>query len=153
RETFLLLDRLRGLGNQARHALSMVRVADAEQGYAIALHGLNWYFCRFAEGLTLPSLCLYNQPLDSLLPFDVADVLRMLQSNAIPGRGFLAPLRLEKSDCSLLTSPVLAAVLIERLLDGGRNEEAQAVLTPALARFADDVRLRQLQGLLYSRSG
>jgi hypothetical protein len=152
-ETFLLLDRLRGLGNQARHALSMVRVADAEQGYAIALHGLNWYFCRFAEGPGLPCLCLYNQPLDALLPFDVAALLTMLESNAIPGRGFLTTLRLDRPDCPLLTSPVLAAVLIERLLDGGRTDEAQAVLTPALTRFADDVRLRQLQGLLHSRAG
>ena len=44
-------------------------------------------------------------------------------------------------------------MLAERLLDGGRSAEAQVVLTAALGRFADDVRLRQLQGLLWSRAG
>jgi tetratricopeptide (TPR) repeat protein len=48
---------------------------------------------------------------------------------------------------------VLASVLVEKLLDADCAVEAQTVLTAALKEFAGDVRLRQLQGLLFSRTG
>ena len=153
RDTYRLLDRLRDLGNKARHALRKVSLTDAEQGYAIALRGLHWYFCEFPKGPGLPCLSIHNQPLDALLPESVASLLAMLESAEIDKHGFLATLRLDVRHCPVLASPVLAAVLVERLLDSKRADEAQVVLTAALARFADDVRLRQLQGLLWSRAG
>jgi tetratricopeptide (TPR) repeat protein len=152
-ETYRLLDRLRDLGNKARHVLRKVSVADAEQGYAIVLRGLQWFFCEFSDGPKLKCLTVHNQPLDSLLPLEVATLLSLLESADLDRRGFLATLGLERRHCPLLVSPVLAAVLIERLLDGNRADEAQFVLTAALNRFPDDIRLRQLQGLLWSRAG
>lgn len=152
-ETYRLLDRLRDLGNKARHVLRKVSVADAEQGYAIVLRGLHWFFCEFPDGPKLKCLTVHNQPLDSLLPFDVADLLNMLESRELGPHGFLDTLGLERRRCPLLVSPLFAAVLVEKLLDGNRGDEAQAVLSAVLDRFPDDIRLRQLQGLLWSRAG
>ena len=152
-ETYRFLDRLRDLGNKARHVLCKVSVADAEQGYAIALRAIHWYFCEFPGGLALKCLCVHNQPLDALLPIEVAGLLAMLEAAELDRAGFLSTLGLERRHCPLLVSPVLAAVLIEKLLDRKRTAEAQGVLTAALERFPDDVRLRQLQGLLLSRVG
>jgi tetratricopeptide (TPR) repeat protein len=152
-ETYRLLDRLRDLGNKARHVLRKVSVADADQGYAIVLRGLQWFFCEFPDGPKLKSLTVPNHPLDSLLPLEAATLLSLLESADLDRRGFLARLGLERRHCPLLVSPVLAAVLIERLLDGTRADEAQIVLRAALERFPDDIRLRQLQGLLWSRAG
>jgi tetratricopeptide (TPR) repeat protein len=148
-----LLDRLRDLGNKARHATRNVTFADAEHGYLILLRGLHWYFCEFPKGPGLKCLSAHNQPLDALLPSNLAALLTMLESADLNKQGFLNTLALERPDCPLLLSAVLPAVLIQRLLDGGRTGEAQAVLTAARARFPDDIRLRQLQGLLWSREG
>src|SRR5262249_33980333 len=70
RQSYLLLDRLRDLGNKARHVLSKLSVADAEQGFALALHVVNWYFCRFPEGPKLPILCDFTSPMEGLLPLE-----------------------------------------------------------------------------------
>jgi tetratricopeptide (TPR) repeat protein len=152
RDTYRLLDRLRDLGNKARHVVRKVSLADADQGYAIVLRGLQWYFCEFPEGPRLKALTVHNQPLTDLLPHDVVALLAMLESAGLDAHGFLATLGLERQHCPVLVSPVLASVLIEKLLDAGRAE-AQVVLSAALERFPDDIRLRQLQGLLWSRAG
>ena len=152
-ETYRLLDRLRDLGNKARHVLRRLREADAEVGYAIALRAVHWYFCEFPDGPTLKTLTVPGQSLDDLLPVETRTLLDMLRDEVISGPGFVTTLRLDAKNCPLLASPVLAAVLAEKLLDRDRAEEAQAVLTAALGRFPDDVRLRQLQGLHWSRMG
>jgi tetratricopeptide (TPR) repeat protein len=77
----------------------------------------------------------------------------MLESADLNPGGFLATLGLERRHCPLLVSPILAAVLAEKLLDSDRSAEAQVVLSAALEVFPDDIRLRQLQGLLWSRAG
>jgi tetratricopeptide (TPR) repeat protein len=151
--TYRLLDKLRELGNKARHVTRKLTTADAEQSYAIVLRGLHWYFCEFPDGPKLKCLTVHNQPLDDLLPFEVAGLLRLLESADLDRHGFLSTLKLKQRRCPVLMSPVLAAVLVEKLLDGKRTEEAQEVLTALLGRFADDVRARQLQGLLWSRLG
>jgi tetratricopeptide (TPR) repeat protein len=153
KDTYRLLDRLREVGNKARHVLGRLTFADAEQGYAVLLRGLQWYFCEFQEGLKLKCLGVHNQPLDALLPSDLITLLTMLETDNLNEQGFLDCLGLERRHCPVLQSPLLAAVLAERLLDGNRPNEAQIILSAALARFPDDVRLRQLQGLTWSRTG
>jgi internalin A len=164
RDAYRLFDRLRDLGNCATHARRRITQDDAEHAYGIALRSLQWFFCDFPHGPRLPSLLAHNQPLDPLvpnatdtlnplLPRAVADLLRMLESADLDGRRFLAALKLERPDCPVLLSPVVAAAVVETLLDLKKTEEAEAVLTAALTRFPDDVRLRQLRGLSYSRTG
>jgi hypothetical protein len=152
-ETACLLHRLRELGNIARHVRRKVSFDDAEQGYAILVRGLHWYFCAFREGPSLPCLTVYNQPLDDLLPSGPAALLKMLDESVLNADGFVDALGLRRGDCPLLVSSVFAAVVAERLLASKRFPQAQAVLTAALERCSDDVRLRQLQGVLWSRTG
>lgn len=153
RPAYRLLDRLRDLGNKARHVLRKVTFADAEHGYALVLRGLHWYFCEFPRGLGLKGLGVHNQPLDALLPTELASLLALLEAADLDERTFLSSLHLERHHCPLLLSPVLAAVVVERLLDGDRAREAETVLKAVLDPFPDDVRLRQLHGLLCSRTG
>ena len=153
KDAYRLLDGLRDLGNAARHIKRKVAFDDADLGYALALRTLHWYFCEFPKGPGLTSVAVHNQPLDALLPSRVASPLAMLESAELRGPGFVERLRLNDRFGVLLMSPLLAAVLVERLLDGGRTDEAQAVLTAGLGWSSDDVRLRQLQGLLWSRTG
>jgi hypothetical protein len=151
-DVFQLLDGLRDLGNDARHVNRKVELADAEQAFAVLLRGMHWYFCEFSGGPRLAGLGVYGQPLNALLPADVATLLAMLQSAELKKPGFLDILHLDRPDCPLLKAPLLAGALAERLLDSDRADAAQVVLTAALGRFPRDVRLRQLQGLLWSRA-
>jgi tetratricopeptide (TPR) repeat protein len=153
KSTYRLLDPLRGLGNTARHALKRVDVHHAEQGYAIALRGMHWYFCEFPSGPGLKSLSVHNHPLDTLLPSYLAALLTQLESADLDEQGFLDRLGLDQKQSPLFLAPLFPAILAERLLDSQRTDEAQRVLTAALDRFPDEVRLRQLQGLLWSRVG
>ena len=59
----------------------------------------------------------------------------------------IASLRVKDGASSVLSSPALSALLVEALLGRERMEEAWQVLTLVRARFEQDVRLRQLQGL------
>src|SRR5262245_13537336 len=49
-DAYQLLDRLRDLGNDARHLRRRVSDADADQGFALALRSVQWYFCDFPKG-------------------------------------------------------------------------------------------------------
>ncbi len=153
RPTYRLVDRLRDLGNNARHVLRKVTVADADLGYAIVLRGLHWFFCEFPQGPKLKCLVVHMQSLDSLLPFNALRQLELLESADLDPETFLAKLELDRSHCPLLVSPVLAAALIEKLLDGNRVGQAEEVLNASLRRYPEEIRLRQLKGLLLSRTG
>jgi tetratricopeptide (TPR) repeat protein len=153
KETHTLLIELRTLGNQARHARGKHSFADAEQGYLLVLRCLRWYFCEFDKGPRLASLVAPGHSLEALLPAELARTLAILESSEVNGPGFLGTLNLDRLDCEVLKSFVFPAVLVERLLDRGRPDEAQTLLTAASARFPDEPRLRQLQGLLWSRTG
>jgi tetratricopeptide (TPR) repeat protein len=150
---YRLLDRLRDLGNAARHARARVGVGHAEQGFALVVRGMQWYFCEFAGGLRLNSLTAHNEPLDALLPDGLRQPLALLESAKIGEHGFLRSVGLDRPDAALLLSPVFPAILAERLLDDRRHDPADAVLSAARQHFPDDVRIRQLQGLLWSRTG
>jgi tetratricopeptide (TPR) repeat protein len=67
------------------------------------------------------------------------------------------PARLIQKDVEdhpvLFSTPVLAAVLAEILLGRGKAEEALRVLHAAIDKSPNDLRLRQLMGLAWSRLG
>jgi tetratricopeptide (TPR) repeat protein len=153
RPTYNWLHRLRDLGNRARHALAKVTPDDADAGYVILLRGLQWFFCELTRGPRLKGLTIHNQPLDMLLPSAFTSLLVRLETAALDDQNFLDALRLDKDDSLVLLSPVVAAVLAEVLVGRGHHVQVQEVLTKALARFPADVRLRQLQGLVWSRTG
>ncbi len=130
-----------------------VQSADAEQGYAIAVRGLHWYFCEFEGGPRLGSLVLPNMSHYDLLPSELAKLLNLVEDASLTEKHMLVFLHLERKDCPVLVSPLFASVIAERFINGDGEKEAQTLLDAALDRFPQDVRLRQLQGLLWSRMG
>ncbi len=94
-DTYVLLKSLRDLGNQARHALRRMSVPDAEQGYAIILCGLQWFFCEFPNGDKLKCLT-------ALTNLDLSDCAQL--SSLEPLSGLTALTNLNLSGCGQLSS-------------------------------------------------
>ncbi len=143
---------LRRSGNLVRHLHARVELQDAELSSLLLERWLNWYFCGFRFGLLLPSLGKGWKVLTLHTCEETRRLLEKLDDPAFEPRTLMAPGG-EGIDPGLLRTPALSAVLIEMLLDRGEHDEAQQVLKRALDTFPDDLRLRQLRGLHYSRTG
>ena len=141
-----------------RPATSSTRSASrtpSKGAYAILLRGMHWYFgVEFKKG---PRPALHRRPqqtarrpaaLQARLPYRHAGQRRR-QDGRLPRSAPPQRPRLAAAAVSTFCPPPSSS----RLLDGGHRDEARAVLTAALGQFPDEVRLRQLQGLLWSRSG
>jgi len=146
------LDRLRELGNDARHAGRPLTNDDADLAFVILLRWLHWYFCEYPWGDFRSALTVHNRPLETLLPGEVARLIDRLD-NPDGADEFLTSLRLAERDSLVLLTPVVPAVLAEILLGRGKLEEAYQVLRSARRRFDRDLRLRQLEALYWSRRG
>jgi tetratricopeptide (TPR) repeat protein len=145
-----LMHRLDEMGWDARHATRVITEQDMDLAVAAVPRVLQWFFCDSPTGPRRANLLASNRPPESLLP---GELNRLLDRVADPDAELLASLHLDDGAGPLLSSPVLPAVLAEALLDRNRMDEAWRVLTPARARFDQDVRLRQLLGLYWSRRG
>ena len=146
-----LLDVLRNLGNDARHALQPVSAADADFAFVALLRWLQWVFCEAAFGPRLPAFTLPNQPADALLPVEFA---RLVDDSAATGNAVLAALSGgNPADGATLFTPALLGAAAEALLARSRTEDARTVIDHGLRRFQRDRRLRQLLGLYWSRRG
>jgi tetratricopeptide (TPR) repeat protein len=143
---------LRRQGNAVRHIGRSVTVDDADLSVGFAHVVLQWYFCTYPPGPQLRSL-------------GDAGTVSTLTSDC-DFRGLLAALGHNEADIAALTdlfladelgrfarTPVLPAVLAERLLDFGDLTRARSVLDLAGRTFPDDLRLGQLDGLYLSRTG
>jgi tetratricopeptide (TPR) repeat protein len=146
------LDRLRELGNDARHAGRPLTNDDADLAFVILLRWLHWYFCEYPWGDFRAAFTVHKQPLEGLLPGEVARLIDRLDRSD-GADGFMASLRLGEQDSLLLLTPVVPAVLAEVLLGRGKLEEAYEVLWSARKRFERDLRLSQLEALYWSRRG
>lgn len=146
------LDRLRELGNDARHAGRLLTKDDADLAFVILLRWLHWYFCEYPWGDFRSALTVHNQPLEMLLPGEVARLIERLDRTD-GTEDFLNSLRLDERDSLVMLTPVVPAVLAEILLGRGKLEEAYQVLRSARERFDRDLRLRQLEALYWSRRG
>jgi tetratricopeptide (TPR) repeat protein len=147
------LHQLRRLGNDARHVIRPLNAEEADLAYLVILHWLAWFFCERDPADRVQSLLVYNQPLDGLLPERLGRLVRRLDTDKMDDPGFIASLRLDADNSELLLSPVMPALLVESLLEREHHEPARAVLSAARRRFESDLRLRQLEGLYYSRTG
>src|SRR5207302_535762 len=81
------------------------------------------------------------------------DLLAALEGPGCPAPSVVGWVRRLGHDSVFYRSPALSAVVAEMLLEGGDPADALGVLRPALDRFGDDLRLRQLLGLYHSRTG
>jgi tetratricopeptide (TPR) repeat protein len=143
---------LRRQGNAVRHIDRTVTPHDADLSVGFTHVVLYWYFCSYPPGPRLRSLS------------------HTATETAFPEHGdfreILAALGHDDADVAVLTdryldnglgrfdrTPVLPAVLAERLLERGDFSHARAVLDTAARSFPEDLRLRQLDGLHLSRTG
>jgi hypothetical protein len=60
------LDRLRELGNDARHAGRPLTTDDADLAFVILLRWLHWYFCEYPWGDSRSAFTVHNQPSEHL---------------------------------------------------------------------------------------
>lgn len=143
---------LRRTGNLVRHIRRRVGPGDADLAVLFVERWLEWFFRGFRYGLRLPNLTSDGQPVE----LSVAAGLRvLLEALEDIDRNLEAVLRQVDpgSGGQLLRAPALPAVLAEMLLDRGKTDQALLILNAALKEFPDDLRLRQLQGLFWSRTG
>jgi hypothetical protein len=142
---------LRRAGNQARHIHRNVRPGDAELAVLFAERWLEWFFRTFPYGHRLPSLTRDGQPLGLCARASLRVLLEALEGL---DPDYLAILRdSETQPGELLWTPTLPALLGEMLLDRGHYPDAFTVLDGAGKEFPEDLRLRQLLGLYWSRTG
>jgi hypothetical protein len=146
------LDRLRELGNDARHAERPITKDDADCAFVILLRWLHWYFCEYPWGGFRSSFTVHNQSLEMLLPDKIARLIDRLD-HPDGAEELLAQLYLKEADNLVLLTPVIPAVLAEILLGRGKLEEAYQVIWSARKRFDRALRLRQLEALYWSRRG
>jgi tetratricopeptide (TPR) repeat protein len=136
---------LRRTGNAVRHVWRRVGRGDAEVATLFAERWLVWFFREFAHGPRLPGLAP-----DALCLHPAGDasrgLLRALEEGRCRPDDMLRP-------GPALAAPALPAVAAEILLGRKDLDGAHAVLTAALAAFPDDLRLNQLLGLYWSRTG
>lgn len=133
---------LRRLANDARHILRPIGEPDATLAAFFADHCVDWYFHHYSFGPRQPAGAAGA----------VADPLSRL--HAIVSACATAPVTEALALLGgPLRSPVMAAILAESLLDGGRLDAAGAMLARGLTAYPDDTRLLLLHGLHLSRSG
>ena len=145
-------DRLRWLGNDARHANRPLGPADADAAFVILLRWLRWRFCEAPAGPRLSAMTAANVPLDALLPAATAGLFDALDRAELTGGDLLARLDLTPNPRNLvLLTPVVPAVVAERLIGRGLLGEADRVLAAARRAFPMDLRLAQLAALSFAR--
>jgi tetratricopeptide (TPR) repeat protein len=143
---------LRRLGNQVRHIRCRVAAEDVELGVLFLERWLDWFFRGFRYGLRLEALTLDAMPLSLSAHAESGKLLQLLETDEAD-LAAVAERMDPKLGGELPITPTLPAVLAERLMDRGEHKVAEALLEAALKRFPDDFRLRQLQGLYFSRTG
>jgi hypothetical protein len=140
---------LRRSGNAVRHLQRRVDADEAELAVLFLERWLGWFFGDYRHGPRLADL-----PAGGLCLHDRADpALRALMLTLDQGTFHPDSLLVGAAagQRTVLRSPALPAVAAERLLDRGDPEAARRLALAGLERFPDDLRLRQLVGLSYSR--
>ncbi len=143
---------LRRQGNEVRHVDRVVTATDADLAVGFVQVVLHWFFCALPPGPKLPALTSDRRPLGVSREGDLHEVLTAMGHDDADVVA-LADRCLASGPASFIQTPVVPAVLAERLLDRKEHARAWAVLDQAGRIFPDDLRLRQLTGLYLSRTG
>jgi len=146
---------LRRLGNQVRHVEGTIGPDDATLAALFAEHWLGWFCRRFSDGAARPTLTRDGQPLWLDVGVELSAVLRSLEAlEAGTSTDLLGSASAASGNPALFQTPVTVAVFAEILLARSGPGDAAAVLQvleAGLARFPDDLRLRQVMGLYWRR--
>lgn len=143
---------VRRMGNDARHIRRIIRPEEAEIALLFLERFLEWFFCQYRYGYRLPSLTVDGRRLGLVKNTELRTVIEAFDRPKFKPERLLAAAQ-HTGDPLYLRIPAMAAVLVEYLIDRHDHHNAYTVLTETLTRFADDIRLRQLKGLYWSRTG
>jgi hypothetical protein len=149
RTTHYCANALRRYGNEVRHIKRAITTDDADIALLFAERFVDWFF---RSSPTKPGPGTGGRSLVLSRRVEMRNVLSLIDNPDVGPETIVDSLLGERSG-ELLETPALPAIVIERLLDSAAYSHARAVLTAALARFPDDLRLRQLTVLLPSRAG
>ena len=138
-------------GNDKRHIDRRI-TRRRRVGHGLRRGVANWFFCGFAHGQQITSLTTGGRHLRLGLPVGLQAIVAAFDRRDFdPGR--LAAECVTGEWPGFLKTPAVPAVLAEELLARQQNPLAHQVLTAASRVFVNDLRLRQLMGLYWSRSG
>jgi hypothetical protein len=143
---------LRRIGNDVRHVRRAVTDQDADIALLFTERWLEWFFGHFPFGCRVPSLTGDGQPLGLCRHAKLRDLIVALEKPKPKLQPLVDLFRGPQGEEYLKTAS-LPAMLAERCLDCGDFSGARVILDIALGRFQDDLRLRHLMGLYYSRTG
>ncbi len=144
---------LRRLGNVIRHVNLRVIEDDAAAASAFLWRCMHWFFCEFSHGPRLPTLTGAGCRIDLNLDSDLLRQMQLLEEVDRASQADWSSMRFDFAAISGVRSPVLRGVWAEMLLARSELDRAREVLESGLTEHPEDVRLRQLLGLYYSRSG
>ena len=137
---------LRRLANQFRHILKPTEEHDGHIAIILLDVWLEWLVNKshLVDSKTKPFSLLENTQNDMVEQFHwISEWLHHKNLNKIE----------IDNDSSILRQPVFASVICEELIDKKEIIQASKFLKTALNYHPDDLRLNQLQGLLFSRTG
>lgn len=144
---------LRRLGNAVRHLQRRIGFQEAKLSGLLTERWLAWYFCDYSHGPKLNGLTTDGTPLELISAGDMRQAMLYLEElEAAPSRGPADAVAQDfDSSPAFKTTAVLPALLAEILLSQKKDTDALRVLEAAMPQFPDDLRLRQLTGLCWSR--
>lgn len=142
---------LRRLGNTVRHIHRAITIQEADLAVVFLERWLHWYFCDFVFGDRLPHITQDKRPLHDNVDRELRRLALFLDQEQISAN--LVEKLLRDDDRAFWTLPEFAAVLAELSLDRKLNDAARQLLQLGRQKFPDNLRLRQLEVLWYSRNG
>jgi tetratricopeptide (TPR) repeat protein len=145
---------LRILGNAARHIHREVTDADAEIAVHLLERLLSWFFLDLKHGPGLDSLRAEGVAVEEQRGSALTEVLCLFESES-PDLETLDALWSGGAGPAFASTPIVSSLYAETLIRGDKQQRPQAfrVLSSALQRFPDDLRLRQLYGWLLRMEG
>ena len=136
---------LRRQANQVRHLLGKVEAQDSDIAFALLDSWLGWYFSKFPLGLCLKQYRT-NKQQNNVIHQLVDDISQQMANTQVNEQVLLLHPLVQQS-------PVFSSILIESLINKDQLDTAGSALHTTLVHHPEDLRLRQLNGLYFSRKG
>jgi hypothetical protein len=143
---------LRRMTNDIRHVLRPVNPPDAELALLYTERWLEWFFCAFPLGPRMASMLRDGSPLLLASQHEWRGLI-----DALSASGGAKPIVQATTSPTFQqicqATPAIWAIVGESLIDADEATLAREVMDAALAQFPANLRLRQIQGLAWSRCG
>lgn len=143
---------LRRIGNDVRHIRRRINAMDAELAPVFLERWLVWFFCLYRFGHRLPSLTHNQAVLQMTREEELQRITAMIDDANFDPRAVVDYV-CNQVRSIFLKSPSLPAVVADVLMERQFYAEAGQVLEMGLEHFPEDLRLCQLRGLYFSRTG